>query len=357
MQLTNKNQPLLKILLHVITWIVLFLFPLLLSQDQNAAIKVSHLLRFAWLPLFFYAAIFYTNYFFLMDLLFRKKTLIFILINIALISLFTFLQIEIKDFLKMVTDIKSAPMPGVPHMPPPPKPPFKLFIYKDIISMLIPVIIAYAVKTNEKSAKTEAEKKEKEKDILNSELQHLKYQLQPHFFFNSLNTIYALIEKSPSVAQETVHSLAKLMRYMLYETESGKVNLNEEIDFMKQYIELMKLRLTDKTKVTAEFPTLTRTYQITPLLFISLIENAFKHGISATQPSELFFSLSVKDNSIRFFAENTNFPKNEKDKSGSGIGLINLKKRLELTYPANYNFETTSEAKTFSVLLEINTHA
>ncbi|PBQ34011.1 histidine kinase [Sphingobacteriaceae bacterium] len=355
MVLTNKNLPLLKILLHFTTWFVLFLFPLVLTQDQNAPANLIHLLRFAWLPLLLYAAIFYTNYFFLTEqLLFRKKTLWFVLINIALISLFTFLQIEIKDFLKMVSEIKPAPMRG---MPPPQKPPFKLFIYKDIISMLIPVIIAYAVKTNEKVAETEAQKKEKEKDILNSELQHLKYQLQPHFFFNSLNTIYALIERSPAVAQETVHSLAKLMRYMLYETESGKVNLNEEIDFMKQYVELMKLRLTDKTKIKVDFPTLSKSHQITPLLFISLLENAFKHGISATHPSELFFSLTVNDNSIRFFSENTNFPKTEKDKSGSGIGLLNLKKRLELTYPGNYKFETKSDGRVFTVLLEINTKA
>jgi LytS/YehU family sensor histidine kinase len=221
--------------------------------------------------------------------------------------------------------------------------------------MIIPIIIAYALATSDKWRKTEAEKKEREKNNLNSELQHLKYQLQPHFFFNSLNTIYALIERSPEMAQETVHSLAKLMRYMLYETESGKVNLSEDIAFMKQYIELMKLRLSDKTKINVNFPCPGQHYEIAPLLFISLIENAFKHGISATQPSELLFSLKVDEGRIRFFAENTNFPKTEKDKSGSGIGIVNLKKRLELAYPGRHTFQTKVEGNLFSVLLEIDT--
>ena len=350
---STKHQPLLKILLHIFTWIVLLMFPFFLSQGESSAINYSRLIKYTWIPLFFYAVIFYTNYLLLIErFLFRKKTALFILVNICLIVCFTWLHFEIKDLLNMVIEIKPAPTPGVPL---PAKPPIRLFVYKDIISMIIPIIIAFAVKTSEKWSKTETEKKEREKDILDSELQHLKYQLQPHFFFNSLNTIYALIERSPAVAQETVHKLAKLMRYMLYETESGKVNVNEDIEFMKQYIELMKLRLSDKTKVNVTFQAGTENYEITPLLFISLIENAFKHGISATQTSEIFFSLNVTGNTIRFFAENTNFPKNEKDISGSGIGLVNLKKRLELTYPAKYNFHTKVEGKLFSVLLEINT--
>lgn len=349
---SHKNKTLLSLALHISTWILLLMLPLLLSQGDNAGIDYARVIRFTWIPMVFYAIIFYMNYFIFIDrFIFNKKSFLFVAGNLVLIAIFVWLHFEIKHFLNMVSEIKPSPE----RMPPPKGgPSIKFFIYKDIISLIIPIIIAFAVKTNEKWAKTESEKKEREKDILNSELQHLKYQLQPHFFFNSLNTIYALIERSPSLAQETVHSLAKLMRYMLYETETGKVNLREEIDFMKQYIELMKLRLSDKTKVNMNFPDLSERYEVSPLLFISLIENAFKHGISATQSSEIFFNLSVIDNKVRFFSENTNYPKNEKDKSGSGIGLLNLKKRLEITYPGNYNFQTKAEGNIFSVLLEIN---
>ena len=222
--------------------------------------------------------------------------------------------------------------------------------------MLIPIIASIAVKTTENWAKTEDERKEREKEMLNWELQHLKYQLQPHFFFNSLNTVYALIERSPVAAQETVHTLSKLMRYLLYDTDSGKVTLAEEINFMTQYINLMKLRISEKTQVTTDFPDPTDGALITPLLFISLIENAFKHGISATHTSEISFRLHVEKNKLIFVARNANFPKNEKDKSGSGIGLVNLKKRLELSYPGKHTFRAGVEGSLFVAELQIQTN-
>lgn len=349
----HKNSFPLKLALHVLTWVILSIFPFFLSHNESVSIDYMRLAKHVWIPLLFYAIIFYTNYFVLVKhILQKKRTLLFILCNIFLVLLFTWLHFELKNLINLITGIQPplAPPNGIVNK----RPPVQYFIYRDFISMIIPIIVAYAVRTKEEWAKNEAEKKEKEKEIINNELQNLKYQLQPHFFFNSLNTIYALIEKSPSVAQETVHRLGKLMRYMLYETEQGKVNLNDELEFMKQYIELMKLRLSDKTKVNVNFPAIDQTYEITPLLFISLVENAFKHGISATHSSELFFSLTVHENKIQFLAENTNFPKNEKDKSGSGIGLVNLKKRLELSYPNNYSFTTKIVGLTFSALLEIN---
>lgn len=345
----SKNQKLTRTLLHVLTWVLLIIFPSVLSQHENSNINYVRLIKFTFIPLLFYAIIFYSNYAFLIDrFVFKKKTLVFVAINVGMIVVFAWLHFQIIDILKMTSGVKplvSAPAPG---------PPRQYFIYKDVVSMMIPIIIAYALATSEKWEKIENEKKEQERDILNSELQHLKYQLQPHFFFNSLNTIYALIERSPEVAQETVHSLAKLMRYMLYDTENGKVNLSEDIEFMKQYIELMKLRLSDKARIKVQFPASLHHYEIAPLLFISLIENAFKHGISATQPSELFFSLNVDDNTVQFFAENTNFPKNEKDKSGSGIGITNLKKRLDLAYPGKHKFDIRVEGNFFRVSLEID---
>ncbi len=234
------------------------------------------------------------------------------------------------------------------------KPSVKLFIYKDAISLIIPIVVSIAVTITEKWTRTEFEKKEAVSENLNSELQHLRYQLQPHFFFNSLNNIYSLIESSPVVAQEAVHSLAQLMRYMLYDTDSGVTTLNKEIEFMTQYINLMKLRVSDKITVITDFPILKEEYKIAPLLFISFIENAFKHGISATRHAELLFSLTVRNNTVRFTAQNTNFPKTDKDKSGSGIGLNNIKKRLQLLYPNNYIFETKVADDVFKVVLTID---
>lgn len=298
----------------------------------------------------FYAILFYLNYFILIDkALFRQKIVLFIGVNLVLILLFTWIHVEVKDFLNLIYEVKTTN--GLKRTPQP----TSLFVYKDIISMMIPIIIAFAVKTTEKWAKAETEKKENEKEILKSELQHLKYQLQPHFFFNSLNTIYALIERSPTLAQETVHDLSKLMRYLLYDTEVGKAKLSDEIEFMKQYINLMKLRTSDKISVRANFPTVPDQYFITPLLFISLIENAFKHGVSATQNSEIVFNLIVEGKKVVFFAENKNFPKNNNDKSGSGIGINNLKKQLDISYPGKHTFKTNLEDGLYKVMLEVYT--
>jgi hypothetical protein len=354
---TSEKPALLRTGLHLLVWILLIIFPFFLSQGESSPADYHRLIKYTLVPMVFYAIIFYLNYLLLIDtLLFRKRAWLFLLINLALITCFTWLHFEIKELINLLRDL-SPPPPGSPPLPGKNKPPVQLFIYKDLISMGIPIIIAFALKINEKWSSTEAEKQEREKDILNTELQNLKYQLQPHFFFNSLNNIYALIERSPSLAQETVHSLAKLMRYLLYDTDTPRVSLSDEIGFMRQYVELMKLRLSDKAKVEADFPEVSGTYEVPPLLFISLIENAFKHGISATQNSELSFRLEVIGPMIRFSAENTNFPKSEKDKSGSGIGLINLRKRLGLIYPDRHYFHSRVEGSRYFVVLEINTSA
>lgn len=314
---------------HLMAWLVLFSLPYLLSSGQNQEVK--NVIFFSWIPLFLYAILFYTNYFVLIDsFLFPKKTGFYVIINVCVIAVFIWMNTEIKDafFLEPFNNEKADL-----H-----KPPKKLFIYIDIVSFIVPVVFSVALKTTERWIKTETERKEAANIKLQSELQHLKYQLQPHFFFNSLNNIYSLVDISPEMAKQTIHSLGKLMRYLLYETNNEKVSLKKEINFLTNYIELMKLRLTPNTKVHYEFPDLKDDLQIAPLLFISLIENAFKHGVSADTSTEIIFKMTVKDNNVFFYSENHNFPKTETDKSGSGIGLDNLEKRLVLLYPENHSF-------------------
>jgi LytS/YehU family sensor histidine kinase len=235
-----------------------------------------------------------------------------------------------------------------------PMPSPKLFLIKDLFSFFIPVIFSLAVRATESLIKTESEKSEAEKRNLESELQHLKYQLQPHFFFNSLNNIYSLVDISPPKAQEAIHSLSKLMRYLLYDTGRERVELAEEISFLEKYIQIMELRQTDKTKTTFSFPDVTdKKYQIAPLLFIPLIENAYKHCVSATQNSNISFRITIEGSELIFLSENTNFPKNNSDKSGSGIGLGNLKKRLDLLYPLRHDFKYGVRDNIFWVTLKI----
>ncbi|MFH1120255.1 MAG: sensor histidine kinase [Bacteroidota bacterium] len=334
--------------IHLIGWGALFIFPFLVQPDQGTEIR--WMITRNWLPLIQFAIVFYLNYLLLADrYFFNKKYVPFFLLNILLIGLLLLANQGIRSALmdpgmpgSIPPDIPGAGHHGKPGYNGGGRPPFiRFFFFMDIFPLMIPVVFAIAVKATENWIRSESEKKEIENRNLISELQSLRYQLQPHFFFNSLNNIYSLVEVSPARAQEAIHDLSKLMRYLLYDTGREKVELSQEIFFLQNYIRLMELRQTSNIITRFEFPEIPNTrYYVAPLLFISLIENAFKHGVSATQASVITFTMTVNDQFILFKSENTNFPKNQDDKSGSGIGLTNLKKRLDLLYPGKHELNT-----------------
>ena len=339
----DKNKKI-TVFLHALVWLVLFSMPYVLWYGQEQ--EINRLIAHFWIPLVLFAIIFYLNYFVLIErFLFIKKTVLFIIINVVLITLFTLLREQIEStFFQDI--VRKTSRPG---------PPLAMFIYMQLLSYLPPLLFAIAIKTTKRWAQTETERKQAANYKLQSELQHLHYQLQPHFFFNSLNNIYALVDISPDQAKTSIHSLSKLMRYMLYDTNMELVPLSKEIDFMKKYIDLMKLRVSDKTEVNYNFPTEETGIKIAPLLFISLIENAFKHGISASKASQIDINMTCNDKTVLFTIENDNFPKKTDDKSGSGIGIQNLEKRLQLLYSDKHNFKTLLKDERFSVHLEIET--
>ena len=179
---------------------------------------------------------------------------------------------------------------------------------------------------------------EKERENQKAELQWLKNQLNPHFLFNTMNNISSQIYTNPDEAQENLARLSEVLRYALYETAADRVPLYGEVEFMENYIYLMKLRCSEKTSVITDFPTHDTGIKILPLLYISLIENAFKHGISNKEESFIKITLKKSNNQLIFDVENSNFPKKQENRSGHGIGIGNLKRRLELAYPDKYKF-------------------
>ncbi len=332
---------------HLIVWFTLFSIPYVLSYGQEE--EINRVISRFWIPLFFYAILFYTNYFVLIDkFLFKNQTIKYILINGAIIMVFLTIKSQIDTLF--FTDIIRKPSSNTSVGPP-----FKMIVYVQMLSYLAPVLFSVAIKTIKRLIKTEAQHKEATNFKLESELQHLHYQLQPHFFFNSLNNIYSMVDISPEQAKKSIHSLSKLMRYMLYETNMDVLPLSKEIDFMKKYIDLMKLRVSDKTEVSYSFPIEETGIQIAPLLFISLIENAFKHGVSATKESYINISMTSNEKTVQFAIENDNFPKKTDDKSGSGIGLQNVEKRLQLLYPNKHSFNTRIVNNRFLIDLKIET--
>lgn len=170
-----------------------------------------------------------------------------------------------------------------------------------------------------------------------SELSFLKAQINPHFFFNTLNNIYALTSFDVELAQEAIHRLSRMMRYVLYETHSGTTLLSKEIAFVSDYIQLMQLRLTDKVQIMVETPTPLHDQPIAPMILLPFVENAFKHGVSAVEPSQIRISIQQQPNQLRLDVRNTVFanPKPSLE-AGNGIGLTNTRRRLDLLYPNQY---------------------
>ena len=182
----------------------------------------------------------------------------------------------------------------------------------------------------------QSERRQKE---VEAELAWLKNQINPHFLFNTLNNISCLAQIDGDLTQEAVMELSDLLRYAMYETNKPKVHLEGEVKFLQNYIELMKLRCNDMTNVNYKFSILNSQLEVAPLLFISLIENAFKHGVNSNAPATIDIRLEQQGGQLVFVCDNTNNPKPTKDRSGSGIGLENTRRRLDLIYPARYTWE------------------
>ena len=207
-----------------------------------------------------------------------------------------------------------------------------------LIFALLVNLMAIGIALSIRYVMRQSEKKQKE---VEAELAWLKNQINPHFLFNTLNNISSLTQIDADKAQDTVMQLSDLLRYAMYETNKPKVPLEGEVECMRNYIDLMKLRCNEMTTVNVQWSIVNGQSEVAPLLFISLIENAFKHGTNSNAPASIDISLTQQDGTLVFICGNTNKPKPTKDRSGSGIGLENTRRRLDLLYPGHYTWEQT----------------
>ena len=172
-----------------------------------------------------------------------------------------------------------------------------------------------------------------------AELSNLRYEMNPHFLLNTLNNIYALTAFDTRRAQEAIQQLSAMLRHMLYDNMEEEVQMEDEVKFIESYIKLMKIRLPESVKVNFDASQARNDVKIAPLILIPLVENAFKHGISPTLESFINISLKADKEQIDFCIENSNHPKRANDESGHGIGLTQVQKRLQLTYPDHYRWD------------------
>jgi len=188
-----------------------------------------------------------------------------------------------------------------------------------------------------------------------AELGNLRSQINPHFLLNTLNNIYALTAIDHTRAQSAIQQLSNMLRHLLYDNQEQLVSLSDEVLFIENYINLMKIRLPQSVDVKFEKDLENPNTKVAPLLFISLVENAFKHGISSTEPSFIHMSMTQKGNSLCVIIENSNYPKSEKDRSGHGIGLQQVQRRLDLAYYEQYEWTkgVSDDGKVYSSTIKI----
>lgn len=334
-------------LLHIAIWVVLFGMPFFSPRPGHPLHGGVNYSRFVPVLVSFFI-VFYVNYFLLIKkYLFNKKFRLFLLWNIVLIAFVSLLVHLVFRY--------AYPAPADLHRHAHPRTLLDnlSFFSRNLMIYMAIVCVSVAVRMSDRWYRDESKRKEMEALRAETELANLKSQINPHFLFNTLNNIYSLIQIDPSQAQEAVHDLSGMMRYLLYESEQQTVSLAKESAFLKDYIKLMGMRLpSDRVKLDVSLSEGSST-QVAPMMFIPLVENAFKHGISDTEGSHIKIDLHEEGEYVICNVENSCFPKDDTDRSGSGIGIKNLSRRLDMLYPGNYSFEYGKVQNVYQSILKI----
>lgn len=348
------------IFIQIAVWVLVFLFPLLfIGRESDSMISLPRYLRACILPLSFMILFYVSTLWLIPKYLFKKKYLQFFVIEMILaVALVAGNYVWHKKMIRpqieearatearaaetAAVSLGSAPSgvatAGVAPVRRGPSP--AVFFIRDLTSMAFVIAIACLVMMWSRYLRIEKSLQQAEEQKTKAELDNLKNQINPHFLLNTLNNIYALIAINQDKAQEAVHQLSRLLRHLLYENQDNFIAASKEVEFLKEYVNLMKLRLSPNCKVTFNSTIAEdERIKIAPLLLISLVENAFKHGVSPVKDSFITIDISQDPSAITCLIQNSCFPKGAEDKSGSGIGLSQVQSRLDLLYKGKYSWE------------------
>lgn len=210
---------------------------------------------------------------------------------------------------------------------------------RDILNFIFAIIVAYYIRSREHIAQLQQLRQQAETAQRDAELRSLRNQISPHFLLNTLNNIYALAGISTERTKDAIMQLSKMLRHMLYDNQAEMVTLSSEVEFIRSYVDLMRLRQAQNVKVETLFDINPGgDTMVAPLLFISLVENAFKHGVSANEPCMISIKMTENEESIICDISNSNHPKQSNDRSGHGVGLELVQQRLDMVYPDRYSW-------------------
>jgi two-component system LytT family sensor kinase len=327
-------------LTHIIMWAVFFLFPYIFAKSEYSEFpRHSHSKdEFLYVNLFtniLFVTAFYINFKIVIPkVLYKKKYLLFIGIQILVYSL---IMLNAK-FLFQVFDVKT---------------PFDFIRaskHNNFSIFMFVVISSIAMRVFRDKSLSE----EKQKENLQTELSFLRSQISPHFLFNVLNNIVAMVRLKHEGLEDTVVKLSSLLQYMLYKTDEEKVSIQSESDYLKSYIDLQTQRFGNKIKIITKFDLNDNHQLIEPMLLIPFVENAFKHGYGLVENPIIDINMKFENDFLELWVKNKfNQNDQQKDKT-SGIGLSNVRRRLELLYPKKHKLDIESQDGWFIVNLNLN---
>ena len=312
---------------------------------------------FDWMRLLpFLLILVVSNYLLVPKLLFKERYLWYVLG--CMLSIVT--VVYLSGFLLELTRAKLKPFEIIPSygkMPPPPlfgKPPLLFFNVGLAIIAFLLMGFNTGIKSFVRWSEEKVRQAEKERQHYYTELAFLKHQISPHFFMNTLNNIHALVDINTHEAKNAIIKLSNLMRYLLYESDIQNVSLKKEVDFIESYIELMRLRY-DKANlhIETDYPHGTEAVYVPSSLFLSFIENAFKHGVHPHKPSTVHIKFIIDNDHLTFSVVNPKWEETAPPTGSTGIGLENVYRRLDLIYGENYSLHIDSKDGLYQVILKI----
>jgi hypothetical protein len=349
----DRNIKQFEFLIYLVIWVLVFLFPLAisLSHDTKDFNRFFHD-SFRIVP---YFLLFLIHNAFVFRLFVSKKYWEYLFLSLLLIVLFAFFSMGIGRWINDFV--------GIGHKPPPPHKGMGSPMSQNVqyitrlathsLFGLLVIGLNNAIKIFIQWIQREREYEKMQIENAESKLSMLRQQISPHFFMNTLNNIHALIDYDKELAKDSVVKLSKLMRILLYESETRNYTLEKEINFLHDYIEIMKIRIHDKVKVVYAYPEKIPQMEISPLLFINFVENAFKYGVIPGKESKISFHFSVDKNYLIFVCENT-FDNTLSDSiSSTKIGIVNAMKRLDLIYRNTYSIEQKSTEDFYTIKIKI----
>ena len=315
-------------LLYLMVWMVIILVPVLNSKMlEEVHVSLENIL-IAWLKIAPYLLIFIIhNSLIAPRLLLRKHRYVWYLVVNLLTITAVFSLVAIYE--------KYAPYDTEPYILNGKASFTDLAIYWNILLGFFMTGLNMGIKLLYRSLRDEQQMEELKRQNLQAEMDYLRYQINPHFFMTTLNNIHALLDIDTEYAKSAVIELSKMMRYVLYESGSETISLKKDIQFIENYIELMRIRYDSSIDICLDYPaTIPNKVAIPPLLLIVFVENAFKHGVSYNHASFIHIRIGYRDDAVTAVISNS---RHEKSRPGTtGIGLENVKKRLALIYQDNY---------------------